>query len=129
MSSENDPSPTFRLRLTERAHRSLDEATIHFAETASPEVAVAWREGFYAILSPLSDAPRRFPRASEPFHREVRQVIYRRPSSRVAYRGLFTITGEEESSPDAPTVVILLVRHGAARPLTRAEVRAVESDE
>ena len=120
---------SFRLRLTERAHRSLNEATIYFAETASPDIAVAWREGFYAVLTPLSEAPRRFPRAPEPFRREVRQVTYRRPGSRVVYRVLFTIIGEEEGSPDAPTVLILLVRHGAARPLTRAEMRQIESAE
>ncbi len=126
---QNEVPQTYALRLTERARRDVDAATVYFAETASPEIAIEWREEFYQALSALATLPRRFPLAPETFRREVRQMQYRRSGSRTAYRILFTIVGEGATSPDAPTVNILHVRHAAARPLTRTQIRAIEGEE
>lgn len=126
---ENELPQTYAVRLTEHAQRDVDLATLHFADTASAEVAVEWREGFYDELAVLATFPRRFPLAPEKFRGEVRQMPYRRTGSGTAHRVLFTIVGEEAISPDAPTVRILHVRHSAARPLTRMQIRAVEAGE
>ena len=119
---------TYAVRFTERAQRDLDTATLHFAETASPEIAVAWRDGVYDALASLATFPRRCPTAPERFHREVRQLLYRRPGSQTAYRILFAIAGEDTASPDAPTVTILHLRHSSARPITRTQARAIETE-
>lgn len=129
MSGESEQPQTYALRFTERARRDLDIATAHFAQAASPEIAVAWREGIYEAIASLATFSRRCPRAPERFRREVRQLIYRRPGSRVAYRILFTISGEEEGSLEAPTVTIFHVRHASARPITRTQAREIESEE
>ncbi len=126
---KDEPTRTYALRVTQRAQRDLDAATVYFAETASPEIAVMWREGIYAELASLATFPRRCPRVPEQFHREVRQLLYRRSGSQTAYRILFAIAGEEETSPDAPTVIILHVRHTAARPITRTQVRIIEAEQ
>src|SRR5690242_3389710 len=76
---EGKPTQTYALRLTERAQRDMDAATVHVAETASPEVAIAWREGLYEALASLATFPRRCLRAPERFRREVHQILYRRP--------------------------------------------------
>lgn len=59
------------------------------------------------------------------FRQEIRQIIYRRRAGSVAYRVLYTIV---EAEDDAPYVRILHVRHGSARPITRAEARELEAD-
>src|SRR5437773_1279768 len=103
MSSEDDPDQqalTYAIRFTERAQRDLDAATVRFAETASVEIAVAWREGVYEALASLALFPRRYPRAPERFQREVRQLLYRRPGSQTAHRILFIVRGEEAAAPD-----------------------------
>ena len=81
---DRDEQPlTYALRFTERAQRDLDAATVYFAETASPEIAVTWREGLYEALASLATFPRRYPSAPERFRREVRQMMYRRPEARL----------------------------------------------
>ena len=62
-----EPIPTYALRLTQRAQRDLDAATVHLAETTSPATAIAWREGLYEGLAALATFPRRCPLASERF--------------------------------------------------------------
>ncbi len=121
--------PAYAVRLTERAQRDIDEATLHFAETASEQTAVAWREGFYEAIAALATLPRAHPFAPERFRGETRQMQYRRAGNSTAYRVLFTIAGEEPNALDAPTAHILHVRHAAARPLTRAHIRAIEAQQ
>jgi plasmid stabilization system protein ParE len=131
-SAGNDRSEQPRIyavRTTERARRDLDAATIHFAETASPEIAAAWREEILDAFASLATLPRRCSLAPERFRGEVRHLVYRRPGSRTAYRVLFTITGEEVDSLEAPTVTIFHVRHASARPITRSEARRMEKEE
>jgi plasmid stabilization system protein ParE len=127
--NRDEQAPTYALRFTERAQRDLDAATIHFAETASPEVAVAWREGLYKALESLATFPRRCSPAPERFRREIRQMLYRRTGSQTTYRILFGFAGEEETSPDAPTVIILHIRHASARPITHTQARTIEVEQ
>lgn len=126
--NEGEDLPIYAIRITEHARRDIDAATIHFADTASPEIAVAWREELYTVIASLATFPRRCPFPPEQFRREVRQMQYRRTGSQVTYRVLFRIDGEEVASLDPPTVIILHIRHGSARPLTRTQIRVIESE-
>lgn len=117
------------VRLREYASRDLNAAVLHFAQTASGAIAMEWLEGFRTEIATLATMPRRCPRVPERFHIEARQLLYRRGKSSVAYRILFTITGEEPDSLDPPTVAILHIRHGATKPLTRAQIREIEAAE
>jgi plasmid stabilization system protein ParE len=123
-----DPQTTYTVRLGERALRDTDAAIVHLADTASEQLAAEWRTGLMRAVRTLASQPRRFPLAPEPFRREVRQMIYRRTGNAAAYRILFAITGEEQDALDAPTVWVLHIRHAAARPLTRAQVRDLEAE-
>ena len=62
-----EPPPTYAVRVTERAQRDIDAATLHFADTASPAIAVTWREGFYERIASLSTFPRACPLVPEKF--------------------------------------------------------------
>lgn len=78
-------------------------------------------------IGELATMPRRCPVVPERFQREMRQLLYQRPGSQVKYRILFTITGEQESSPEPPTVTVFHVRHASARPITRTQIREIEA--
>lgn len=125
--SKDEQPLNYALRFTERARRDIDAETVYIAETSSPEIAIVWREGLYDTVASLAILPRRCPLAREQFRCEVRQILYRRPGSRFAHRILFTFSGEEAVSSDAPTVILLHVRHSASRPLTKLQARAIES--
>jgi len=118
--------PRYSVRLQERALRDVDAAFVGLAEFASEAIAHAWRAGLSEVVSGLAENPRRHPRVPEHFLREVRQALYRRPGSRVAYRILFTLTGEEADALEGPTVTVFHVRHASARSITRTEARELE---
>jgi hypothetical protein len=54
----------------------------------------------------------------------MRQLLYRPHGGGTAWRVLFTPLDEGEL--DMPTVLVTHVRHGAARPVSRREARALE---
>ena len=119
------PSP-YALRLSRRALADIDAAYLRFVDLIGQPLADDWKDGIFDFIARLATTPGRqlIPESSR-FRQEVRQVIYRRPGSRVAYRVLFTI---HVSDLDGPVVSIVTVRHGAARPITRSEAKAIESD-
>jgi plasmid stabilization system protein ParE len=123
-SNEPESFRIYALRFTDRARTDIDAAHARFVALAGQVVADAWKDGLFEAVASLSTMPRRA-LASEQrrFRHEVRQLIYRRPGSDVAYRVLFTIVEEAE---DAPFVRIVHVRHGAQRPISRAEAREIE---
>ena len=106
------------VRLNERAINDINAAYVRIAEVVSESVANAWREGLADAMASLSIFPRSHPLASEKFRTEVRQLLYQRPGSQISYRILFTIIEDEGPAHDAPTVLILHIRHAAARPAT-----------
>lgn len=126
---DTDPPISYVIRLRERAVRDINTAYVRFAEVVSEAVANEWRDGLTEAIAGLAISPRRYPLAPERFRREVRQFLYRRSGSQVAYRVLFTILGEEAQSPDPPTVIILHVRHASARSVTRRQAREIETEE
>lgn len=121
------PPPTYALRLTQRALADIDAAHARFVELTEEAIADEWKDGLFDAIARLATVPGRqvIPESAR-FSQEIRQILYRRPGSRVAYRVLFTALA---SSPDGPIVTIIAVRHGAARPITRAEAQAIEADE
>lgn len=122
----DDAFPAHALRFSRRALADIDAAHARFVEMVDQEVADDWKDGLLDAIARLATTPGRqiIPEARR-FQQEVRQIIYRRSGSRVAYRVLFTV---QASSPDGPIVHIVTVRHGAARPITRAEARAIKSN-
>ena len=132
MSPDDPPADDlvpYVLRLRERAVRDITAAYVRFAEVVSVAIADEWRDGLMDTIAGLATLPRRYPVAPERFRGEVRQLRYQRPGSQVAYRVLFTITGEQAQSPDPPAVIILHVRHATTRRMTRTQIREIESAE
>ena len=128
-SNSSEELPVYAVRTREYANRDINAAMVRLAELVSDEAALAWRQELREAIGSLATMPRRCPRATEPFHGDVRQMLYRRLHSSLVYRILFRITDEEENAIDPPTVTVIHVRHGAARPLTRAQIRQIEAAE
>jgi plasmid stabilization system protein ParE len=127
MEPEEEPFRTYALRFTPRARADVDTAHARLMELAGEKVADEWQAGLFAAIATLATTPRRqIAPESARFQQEVRQLVYRRRPGSVAYRILYTIVETEE---DAPYVRILHVRHGSARPITRAEARKIETEE
>lgn len=117
----------YAVRFTGRALRDITAAHTRFIELTGEEVADEWEAGLYDAAATLATTPRRpFAPENARFRQEVRQILYRRRPGAVAYRVLFTI--REQTEFDPPTVFVMHVRHGAARPVTRAEAREIESE-
>lgn len=123
---EDAPPHVYALRFSRRALADVDAAHARFVELTGRTLADDWKDGLFEALARLSVTPGRqkIPEASR-FQQEVRQILYRRPGSRVAYRVLFTV---QASGPDGAVVSIVTVRHGAARPITRSEASEIEAD-
>ncbi len=85
-------------------------------------------ECLLALFAELSSYPERCAAARESwlFQSEVHVALYSLSPRSSVYRILFTI---QEANGDPATVYILSVRHGARKPMTRAEAREVEKDE
>jgi len=116
----------YALRFTPRAAADIDAAHARFMEMVNEEIADEWKAGLFEAVAPLAMMPQRqIAPERVRFRQEVRQIIYRRRAGSVAYRVLYIIV---ESEDDAPYVRILHVRHGSARPITRAEARELEID-
>ncbi len=114
--------------MTRRANSDRAAAWFYFAETANEEIARAWRQGLDAEVAKLAQFPGSWPVAEEDklFRESVRRMLYRRTPSGPAYRVLFVL---RENPDDAPTVVIIHVRHAAQKPMTRKEAREIEASE
>lgn len=117
----------YALRISARARDDIEAAATRFVELSGAQVANEWKDGLYEAIASLATTPRRqVAPENNRFRQEVRQLVYRRRPGAPAYRVLFTIREPED---DAPYVRILHVRHGARRPITRAEAHAIEAEE
>lgn len=124
---KSDQPRVYALRFTQRALTDIDVAYARFEELADVFVADSWKDGLFETVIQLAVMPhRQIVPESARFQQEVRQLLYRRQGSAVAYRILFTV---QEDSLDGPTVLILTLRHGARKPITRAEVQEIEHSE
>lgn len=129
MSQNTDEPRQYAVRYSEHANRDFDIEYVWLAENVSLEIANEWRTGLREAISGLATFPRRCPRAPEPFHIEVRQLLFRRKGSQISHRVLFRFRNEEADAQDPPTVKIMHIRGSAQRPLTRSEIRALEAEQ
>ncbi len=122
---DDAPLRIYGLRFTGRALAEIDAAHNRLAEYGGKESADAWEKGLFAEIAKLATLPLRHPAPAEAarFLGNVRQLVYRRGSP---YRVLYAV---REESLDGPVVTILALRHGAAKPITRAEAREIEAEE
>ena len=125
---ESEQPIRYALRLHERATRDINTIYVWLAENISLDNANQWRTGLRENIAGLAEFPRRCPLAPERFRREVRQLWYHRSGSRYNYRILFLIIGEEPDAQDAPKIIISRVLHTSARPLTRWQLREIETE-
>lgn len=115
----------YALRITPRAAADIDAAYARLVELTDVEIADDWKAGLLEAVAPLAFmSHRQIAPEQARFQQEIRQIIYRRRTGSVAYRVLFTIVEEKD---DASYVRVLHVRHGAARPITRAEAKEIEA--
>lgn len=122
----DDAPLSYALRILPRAERDIEAGLVRFADLEGIVLAVEWQTGLFDALATLAKNPRRCPIAQEQrhFRSEVRQHLYRRTPSSVAYRVLFTV---QEGGLDAPTVSVIPVRHASARPISLKEAREIEA--
>ncbi len=125
MNQDDEQPQTYALRISPRAERDIEAHVVRMADLAGADIARAWHEGLFNAIAALAQNPNRYAVISENrrFRREVRQFLYRRTPNGPAWRVLFTL---DEAAEDAPTVNLLHVRHGAQRPITRAEAQEIE---
>lgn len=124
---EEQPPP-WVIRFTDRAYASLEAGQQYIARTAGEEIGDAWREGLEAEIMRLSRMPESLPVASENhrFVATIRSLLYRRTPRGPAYRVLFIL----QTPPDeSPTVLVINIRHGAQRPITKKEAQEMEEAE
>ncbi len=128
MRQDSDQPLIWALRFTLRAKADSAAALDCFTAREGIEIARAWKKGFDAEIAKLAQLPTRWPIAEEDklFRESVRRMLYRRTPSGPAYRVLFVL---RENPDDAPTVVIIHVRHAAQKPMTRKEAREIEASE
>ena len=128
MRQDAEPPQIWAIRQTVRADTDLLAASVDIAEIAGIEIARAWVNGLKAETAKLAQLPTRWPIAEEDklFRKSVRRMLYRRTAGGPAYRVLFVL---RENPDDAPTVVIIHVRHAAQKPMTRKEAREIEASE
>ena len=125
----NDEPPTiWAIRFTKRARSDMETAEDRLAAIAGEESAEAWSAGLEAEAGKLAQFPTIWPVAEEDklFRENVRRMLYRRTPTGPAYRVMFVL---RENPDDAPTVVIIHVRHAAQKPMTRKEAREIEAAE
>jgi plasmid stabilization system protein ParE len=105
---------TYRVRLTTKAKRPLEEHYLWYAER-SPGNAAKWYNGFVKALKSLRHNPHRHPiaRESSSFPIELRNLLYG-TGRRKTHRALFTIR------PDG--VVVYAIRHTAQADLTAEDI-------
>ena len=122
---DDQPLRVYRLRFTDHALAEIDAAHDRLAAYNGKDAADTWEKGLFDEVAKLGTLPLRHPAPAEVarFRGNVRQVIYRR-SVQNSYRVIFSV---QDESLDGPTVNVLGVRHGAAKPITRAEAREMEA--
>ena len=126
--STPEERPHYALRLLPRAERDIDAHAERLAILTGPANAQQWHTGLFAHIATLTDNPRRFPRIAEQkrFLKETRHLLYRSKPDGPVWRVLFTL---REDTEDTPAVILIHVRHGAQRPITRTEARRIEGDD
>lgn len=127
------PPKRYTVRLTAQAIQDVEAENERLGYLVGEEAAAEWTAGVYAAAGTLADNPQRNPLlATESRHigLPTRRLLYQRTPQSAKYLLFYTI---EEETPDTsqtggldgPRVTVLHVRHGARRPLTRAEGQTI----
>ena len=122
----SDYEGTYAIRLRRIAQRDINEEIVRIATLMDEKYAVEWHRGLLDKIAALSALPRRAPTADENhlFRGEVRVIPYRFRAG-AFYRLFYSV---HEPAEDALFVLILHLRHGARKPMTRREARVIETD-
>lgn len=123
----SEEGQTYAIRFRRQAREDINAARKRLADTTSGDHADVWHDGLLDVLAALATNPNRHPLAHEGrfFRDSVHVFPYRLSPRGVVYRVFYTIT---EAGDDAAFVYVLHVRHGARKPMTRAEARKIEED-
>ena len=121
---DDAPLRVHSLRFTNRALAEIDAVHDRLAGYSGSVSADAWEKGLFEEIAKLATLPLRHPAPAEArrFRGNVRQLVHRRGS---AYRVLFTV---REESLDGPVVIVMALRHSAAKPITLTEAREIEAE-
>ena len=119
---------SYAVRLQSAAQAEISEIYDRIAEGGRVSLADRWYDGLRETFAALSLFPGRcaIARESRLFQSEIHIILYQFGSRTSIYRILFRII---EASDEAAMVSVLSVRHGARRPMTRAEAREIEQSE
>ena len=128
MTSDAEQPIIWAIRYTQEAIKNISLTWNHFAESADQDVADAWESGLKTEISKLAQYPQRFALEEEDgiFSVPIRKMMYRRTRRSAAYFVYFTLRTSPE---DAPTLLIMHIRHTAQAPITRKEAREIEGSE
>ncbi len=123
----SDEAHSYAIRIRPSARQGIQEAYDRLADFPGVNIANQWYEGLLNLFAELSSYPGRYAAARESrlFRAEVHVALHSLSPRSTVYRVLFTI---EEANGDPATVYIPSVRHGARKPMTRAEARKIEDD-
>lgn len=118
---------THAIRLHRLASDDIDEVQDRLMASASEAHAEEWHEALLGVLATLATYPERcmLARENRLFKNDVRVYPFRHRASGVTHRILYEVVKEEM---EAPYVHVLHVRHGARKPMTRAEARKIEEE-
>lgn len=118
----------YAIRFRRYARADAQEAMVRLAERVNSDYALAWYAGLHHAVATLATFPKRGSIADERrlFRDEVRVLPYRHTPGSAVYQIFYTVVEAEE---DSPYVYILHVRHGARKPMTRAEARKIEAED
>ncbi len=123
----NEPK-SYAIRLHPQAAADIDEAHERMAASQGNIYADAWQNGLRDTMATLATFPAKYPLAHENrlFQSVVHSCPYRAGSGATVYRLLYEIVADDD---EAPHVHVLHIRHGARKPMTRAEARKIEAED
>jgi plasmid stabilization system protein ParE len=111
---------SFRIELSPKAIDESEEVFLWIREHSGSESAARWYAGLFRAMRTLNEEPTRCHLAREAavLGMDIRQLLY--GDRRSGYRILFVVRDD--------CVLVLHIRHGARRSLTRREVRELLDD-
>ena len=131
---DSDNLLVYAIRFRPYAWRSLDAVLVYVADTCGKEgdaaraYAADFRAGFFTAMGTLATLPTRYAAAPEARYFEnplVRVMLYRYRTGGPAWRVFYRVFEADEN--DAAHVDIITLRHGAQKPLTRAEAKTMDA--
>ncbi len=126
---EDDDATSWVVRVSRFASAEIQAGWEHFAYFAGETVANEWDAGLRAELARLAFNPTRFPVAEDEsvaFGGPTRRMTYRRTRSAAAYNIFFRL---DRNALDAPTVLVIHIRHSARAPITQDEAQSITGQE